>query len=306
MVIRHQVSQEEDGQLLQHILRGSMLISCSLLRKAKRIQGSILVNGEPRFTNQAVYTGETIVVTLPDYAFQEGHIPHRQESSRVKICFEDDTLLVVFKPPFLQTHPSPSSPRGSDTLEQRVQEYLGCAAHPVHRLDTETSGLVLFAKSPYIQSVLQQQMAAGQFRKRYCAVTAGVPPECSGIIDAPIERIAPDSFTRHISSQGKPAVTHYHLISKQQPPVCDSSIALLALSPETGRTHQLRVHLASLCCPILGDQRYGTPSSLAQSRQLGCSRLQLCATALSFPHPFKKQAVQITEPHDLDFFKDCH
>lgn len=98
----------------------------------------------------------------------------------------------------LQVHPSPSAPRGADTLEGRVQSYLRGGAHPVHRLDAETTGIVLFAKLPYVQAHIQRQMQADTFRKEYLALVCGVLPESEGVIDAPIDRVAPDSFTRAV------------------------------------------------------------------------------------------------------------
>ncbi len=125
----------------------------------------------------------------------------------VHTLYEDEALIAVQKPAPLQCHPSPSAPRGSDTLEGRVQVHLGAPAHPVHRLDAETTGVVLFAKLPFAQAHIQRQMQEGTFRKTYFALVCGSPEPRCGVIDAPIARIEPDSFTRAVLPDGQHAVS---------------------------------------------------------------------------------------------------
>ena len=143
-----------------------------------------------RFSPTSVGAGRTIRIPLAEYD-KPGDF---SASGDVAVLYEDDALLAVRKPAPCRFTLS-SAPRGAITLEGRVQRYLHSGAHPVHRLDAETTGIVLFAKLPYAQAHIQRQMQAGAFRKEYLAWVCGVPAAPEGVIDAPIDRIAPDSFT---------------------------------------------------------------------------------------------------------------
>ena len=180
-----------------------------------------------------------------------------------------------------------------------MQRYLCAPAHPVHRLDAETTGIVLFAKLPFAQARLQQQMQTGAFQKTYQAWVFGVPDPPQGEIDAPIARLTPDSFTRVVRADGQRAVSRYGLL--RTAPIPGGEAALLALYPLTGRTHQLRVHMAHIGHPLLGDTRYASPESEAASRALGLSWHQLCAVALRFDHPVTGEPVAVSCPAQFSF-----
>ena len=210
MILTHIVTAEEAGMTLQQLLRGPMALSGRQTRNAKA-QGAVTVDAAPFFSNQKLREGMVVRVMLDGYdAPQKSSAAF--EAAAVEVVYEDDALLCVFKPPLLQCHPSPSAPRGSDTLESRVHAYLGYPAHPVHRLDSETTGLVLFAKLPYAQAHLQQQMQRGTFEKTYEAWVYGVPEPQEGMIDAPIEREHPDSFTRIVTPDGQHAASRYRTL----------------------------------------------------------------------------------------------
>ena len=158
------ITTESDGALtLDQLLRGPLSLSAREAREAKRL--GLTVDGAPFFANQRVGAGRTIRVPLAEYD-RPGDF---SASGDVAVLYEDDALLAVRKPAPLQVHPSPSAPRGADTLEGRVQRYLHSGAHPVHRLDAETTGIVLFAKLPYAQAHIQRQMQTDAFRKDYLA-----------------------------------------------------------------------------------------------------------------------------------------
>lgn len=290
MELTHIVTAQEDGMTLQHLLRSVMGLSARETRTVKQ-QGGVTVNGAPFFSNQRVSSGMTVRICLSSYERSKSLESMNLPSPRV--LYEDDALIAVFKPALLQCHPSPSAPGGTDTLEARVGRYLGSPAHPVHRLDAETTGIVLFAKLPFAQSHLQQQMQEETFRKEYSAWCFGMPVPSSGEIDAPIARETPDSFTRVVRSDGQPALSRYKTLRTQL--LSDgSSASLLSLSPITGRTHQLRVHMAHIGCPLLGDQRYFTAASREASDALGLHYHQLSAVSLSFIHPSTGHPVHIT------------
>lgn len=293
MILIHTVAAEEAGLTLHQLMRGPMALSGRLTRNAKA-QGAVTVDGSPFFSNQKVSEGMVVRVMLDGY-----DAPMQTQTARdpsaVEVVYEDDALLCVFKPALLQCHPSPSAPRGSDTLESRVQAYLGCSAHPVHRLDSETTGLVLFAKLPYAQAHLQQQMQQGAFKKTYEAWVYGAPVPKEGVIDAPIEREHPDSFTRIVTPDGQRAISRYETLECAALPD-GQSVSHMLLSPVTGRTHQLRVHMTHIGCPLLGDTRYKTDASEVLSRQLGLLYHQLSAVRLAFMHPMDGEPRTITHP----------
>lgn len=296
MTLTHTVMEEEAGLTLHQLLRGPMALSGRQTREAKA-QGAVTVDAAPFFSNQRVAAGMVVRVTLDGYGTSA---PNAAASHALEIVYEDDALLAAFKPALLQCHPSPSAPNGSDTLEGRVQAYLGAPAHPVHRLDSETTGLVLFARLPYAQAHVQRQMAEGTFAKTYEAWVLGCPDPPEGEIDAPIAREHPDSFTRIVSPAGQRAVSRYATLECVPLPGGETA-AHMRLTPVTGRTHQLRVHMAHIGCPLLGDARYATPASRAVSLRLGLSYHQLCAVRLAFTHPVTGERISLSHPAVFSF-----
>lgn len=291
MELIHIVTAEEAGLTLHQLLRGPMALSGRQTRNAKA-QGAVTVDGSPFFSNQKVIEGMAVHVVLDGYDAPM-QADAMQTRAPLEIVYEDEALLCVFKPALLQCHPSPSAPRGSDTLEGRVQAYLGFSAHPVHRLDSETTGLVLFAKMPYAQAHLQQQMQTGTFSKVYEAWVLGCPDPNEGEIDAPIAREHPDSFTRIVSLDGQRAVSRYKALESVSLSE-GANVTHMSLSPVTGRTHQLRVHMTHIGCPLLGDTRYRTAQSAAISELLGLDYHQLSAVSLSFTHPVTGKHMTLT------------
>lgn len=282
------ITTESDGALtLDQLLRGPLSLSAREAREAKRL--GLTVDGAPFFANQRVGAGRTIRVPLAEYD-RPGDF---SASGDVAVLYEDDALLAVRKPAPLQVHPSPSAPRGADTLEGRVQRYLHSGAHPVHRLDAETTGIVLFAKLPYAQAHIQRQMQTDAFRKEYLAWVCGVPAAPEGVIDAPIDRIAPDSFTRAVLPGGQRAVTRYRVEH------IGGDVSLVRFFPVTGRTHQLRVHAAHIGHPMLGDTRYCTAESARLAAKYRAPYHQLSAVRLSLTHPVTGRPLQITCPPDF-------
>ena len=299
MELIHTVTAEEAGLTLHQLLRGPLALSGRQTRNAKA-QGAVTVDAAPFFSNQKLQEGMVVRIMLDGY---EAPVQSGDPSVPLEIVYEDEALLAVFKPALLQCHPSPSAPRGSDTLEGRVQAYLGFGAHPVHRLDSETTGIVLFAKLPYAQAHLQQQMQSGTFTKVYEAWVLGCPNPSEGEIDAPIARENPDSFTRIVTTDGQRAVSRYKALRRVQLP--DGQLVThVQLSPVTGRTHQLRVHMTHVGCPLLGDTRYRTEKSAAVSQALGLYYHQLCAVSLSFFHPISGKAITLTHPAVFAFKPD--
>jgi len=202
------------------------------------------------------------------------------------IVYEDDFILILDKPPGILVHPTVKE--SGSTLYDMVKEYyekqgLELGIHPVSRLDRFTSGLVIFAKEGVVQGWLDR----GFFEKEYLAITEGMPPAMSGIIDAPIARKPGSIIERCIDTNGKPAITEYKVIKNGARPI-------LALKLRTGRTHQIRVHLASIGCPVVGDGLYGIPGP--QGRHL------LHCWKISFQHPLSDNLITITRIPPEKFF----
>jgi 23S rRNA pseudouridine1911/1915/1917 synthase len=239
--------------------------------------GSVTVEGRALAKNHRMAAGETVTVA-------EHEAPERPAPD-VEIVFEDEHLLVVDKPAGLVTHPAPGhhGPTLADAVEGLV----------VHRLDRYTSGLLLVAKTEAVRDVLQAQLKARQITREYLALVSGHPDAETGTIDAPLGR---DRRNRTLMSTrtDKPrhAVTHFE-VAERLP-----RTALLSVRLETGRTHQIRAHLAAIDHPVCGDPAYG---GRACGLRLGLDRQFLHATKLMFRHPATGE-IQVCEskpPVDL-------
>ena len=271
---------QKDGRL-SDILKHEMRVSTGLMNRLKTTD-RILVNGIPQRTNFAVRCGDTVTLLLdepvPEYPAED--LP-------LTILYEDEHLLAVDKPAGMLIHPSRS--RDTGTLANAVLGHYArtgqkCAFHPLTRLDRDTFGLVLIAKSSHVHALLQQ----APVQKTYQALCFGSFPIDSGIIDAPIERRPLPSLLRCISETGKPSRTRVAVLERFD------GHTLLELQPLTGRTHQLRLHCAHLGCPILGDPQYGTAESQAYSARFGYSHQRLCARQIQFTHPLTGEVLTIT------------
>ena len=296
--IRYTAASE--GKLLR-FLRRELGLSSSLVSRLK-FRDAFLVNGAPAHTNRMIAPGDEIRVLLdepaPDYPAEPGPLD---------ILYEDGALIALDKPPGLIMHPT--FHRVTGTLANRVLAHYqatdqACAVHPVSRLDRDTFGVVLLAKNAHVHTLMNRAPK----EKIYEALVVGRPDPPRGTIDAPIARLSPTSLLRCVREDGKPAVTEYETIGTQtgdgslsdgrQRTVpclaevpCLQTVSLLRLRPITGRTHQLRVHLAHIGCPILGDPQYGTP--LENFTQ------QLCARTLRITHPFTGEPLEFTSRQKL-------
>jgi len=269
-------------RLVSEVLR-QLNISLTLRRKLKKTEGAIFLNGHPISWETLIYSGDTLTVIWPSYCKIQPH------PMPLNVCYEDDAFLVVDKPAGLLVHPT--SGTNESTLANAVVHYLQDKAlpsgfHPVHRLDRNTSGLLLIAKNPYCQHLLSVSSAKPILRD-YLAVITGVPSPLSGIIDAPIGRLPGSIIERTVRTDGQTAITYYETIESF------SSASLVKLSLKTGRTHQLRVHLSHIGHPILGDDLYGGSKDLI-------NRQALHAASLQFTHPLTGEALKIVSPLPLD------
>ena len=273
---------------LSSFLKGEMKLSTALMNKLKW-GDNIQVNGIPQHTNFQVSAGDVITVRM-----EQAAISYPAQEGELSILYEDAWLLAVDKPAGMLIHPSRA--RLTDTLANYVAGYFArtgqtCAFHPMTRLDRDTFGIVLLAKSPHVHTLLQ----AGEVEKTYHALCFGGPESDSGIIDAPIARRELPSLLRYVDASGKPSRTAWQVLERRE------QITKLALQPITGRTHQLRVHCAHMGWPILGDPQYGSEASQSFSRDLGLESQLLCAKRLELLHPMTGAPLALKSRLDCEF-----
>lgn len=287
MTLRH-IAQRE-GTLLS-FLRRELSISSSLVSRLKW-QNAFFVSGQPAHTNHSVHIGEEITVVLQEQA--EGF---PAEEMPLSILYEDEFLIALDKPSGILVHPSPC--RNEGTLANGLLAYYmkteqPCAIHPVSRLDRDTFGVVLLAKSAYVHEKFRLLHQSGGMRKTYLAAVFGAPQSESGTIDLPVYKLENGSLLRTVDARGQRAKTEYRVLRRF------AHTALLQLHPITGRTHQLRLHALASGFPILGDPQYQTEESAAFSSLHGIAPQQLCAKSISFSHPMTGEAIFIVSEQDV-------
>jgi 23S rRNA pseudouridine1911/1915/1917 synthase len=257
-------------------------------------QGLVEVDGRPRPKAHRLRGGERLAWTPPEAPPAGGP---GAEDRPLAVRYEDDRLLVVAKPAGLVVHPGPGHPTGTlvNALLGRAQTGLpaggGAADRPgiVHRLDKDTSGLLLVAKDDATHLALTRQLAAHRVERRYLALVQGRLPGETGTVDAAVGRHPRDRKRMAVvGSGGRRAVTHWRVLETFP------AVQLVEATLETGRTHQVRVHLASLRHPLVGDRTYGADPTLAA--RLGVGRPFLHAWRLAFTHPATGARIELTEP----------
>lgn len=258
--------------------------------------GSVTVNGKNSTKNYKLREGDTVETTLPP----PEPIEALPQDIPVDIVYEDDHLLVVNKPQGMVVHPAPGNPDG--TLVNALLHH--CAGRLssingkirpgiVHRIDKDTAGLLIVAKTDAAHTGLADQIAVHSFTRRYRTIVVGNIREDSGTIDKPIGRSANDRKKFAVTNvNSKPAVTHYRVIERL------AGYTHLELTLETGRTHQIRVHMAYMGHPVVGDPVYGNPK-----HSLGLRGQCLFAEYISFTHPVTGETMSFSAQLP-DFFKD--
>ena len=245
--------------------------SVTLIKRVK--YGGIALNGECVTVRATVKTGDVVTVTLPDEA-SDGIEPM---DIPLRVLYEDEYILAVDKPGGMPTHPSKGN--SLPTLANAVMGMYGgnFVFRSINRLDRDTSGIVLIAKDQKSAGRLSVDMRKGLFRKFYECIAEGIT-EVRGEIDAPIERESPDSIKRTVREDGKRAVTRFERIG------IDGENSRLRVELLTGRTHQIRVHMAYIGHPLVGDFLYGNRNE--KGYFLRC-------VSLSFPHPITGEIIEI-------------
>lgn len=248
--ITYRVPPSEDGWLLKTILQKRMDVSRKLLSRLKMTDEGITLNGERVYISVKVSSGDQVQIRMEEET-SEDILP---QPIPFEILYEDGHLLVVNKAAGIIVHPTHG--HYTETLANGVVHYWAekgerVRFRPVHRLDQETSGVLVIAKNPYSHQHISEQMIAGTVDKRYAAFVHGVPALQSGDIDGPIDRDPLEPHRRIVTPDGYPSLTRYEV--KEVYPRAASRVELKL---ESGRTHQIRVHMSSIGCPLIGDGMY--------------------------------------------------
>lgn len=253
--------------------------------------GEVLIDGAPVSKSDRVAANQLLEVMIPEPVSLEP----KPTPANLPIVYEDDDIVVVNKPAGLAAHPSLNF-EGPDVLGALMAQgvHLTTLGPPerkgiVHRLDVGTSGCMVVAKSEWAYSVLKQAFRDRTVKKIYHALVQGHPDPMAGTIDAPIGRDHRHQWKMGIRSDGRRSVTHYETIEAM------AGGSLMKVHLETGRTHQIRVHMSAIGHPCVGDEMYGADPTL--SAKLGLDRQWLHALTLGFEHPGSREWVEFSSPY---------
>jgi 23S rRNA pseudouridine1911/1915/1917 synthase len=285
------VDEDFAGQRIDKFLAGIERIGSRARAEKLLEQGLVQIDGRPAIKSNRVQVG--YVIDVPDDELAEPAPRTFENTSVIDVLFEDDDLLVVDKPAGLVVHPAPGH-RAATLVELLAGGGVNLAENDdpvlyrpgvVHRLDKDTSGVMMLAKNHMAQRQLQLALRERTARREYLALVHGHVPSRAGRIEAPIGRDVRDSTRRSIDTDfPQDAISHF-VVQELLP-----TTTLLRMRLETGRTHQIRVHLEAIGHSVIADQTYGT------SPEFGIARQFLHAAKLSFPHPRTGEPVEVTSP----------
>lgn len=283
---------EQKERPVKELLRHQFNFSSRLRTKIKKHRG-VTLNGSPADPWVVPKAGDVIAISIPDETsyFEPESIP-------ITSIYEDDDLLIINKQPGIVVHPTNGHP--DHTIANGVTQYMldtnqAFKIRFINRLDRDTSGLLALGKNSHAQDGFVKQMKSGLVEKKYLAVVKGIFPEDEGTIDQPLGRPDPDQVHRGVVAGGHPSITHFRVVKRYA-----SGYTLLELILETGRTHQIRVHLSHLGYPIVGDTLYGTADDSLIKRQA------LHAESLSFLHPVTGKPLTLSAPLPEDMERLLH
>lgn len=283
------ITPELSGALVDTLLRKHIGLSGTVLRRIKWLEDGITVDGKRVTVRHRAAAGEVLSVRLTDPSSAEQPVPTEGE---LDIVYEDEDMVVVNKSPGVLVHPSHG--HFDDTIGNFLMWHFlrngeESGFHPVHRLDKGTSGLLVVAKHPHAQEKLKNQLHSGDFRRFYLAICEGRLPSEAGTIDAPIGLAEDSAVRRTVREDGQKARTHYRTLLERD------GRSLIKVELDTGRTHQIRVHMAHIGHPLTGDFLYGTED------QALITRPALHSWQLTVRHPITEATLEFTceMPQDM-------
>ena len=284
--LSYTVTQADEGRTVLSLLKRELSCSTSHISRLKRREEGILLNGVRCYVTANVKQGDILTAEIGD--LPDGHIVPM--AFPLVVRYEDEDLLILDKPAGISVHQSTRDPE-EITLENAVCYYLGgnISPHPISRLDRGTSGLIAFAKSGYIHERLRREMHTSSYARIYLGIACGsVTPAC-GVITLPVGMAEGSTYQHAICEEGQSAKTEYESLASNE------RFTLLRLVPHTGRTHQLRLHMAAVGYPLAGDWLYG-----AEDRAL-IARPALHSYQLNMTHPITGEIIRLTAglPEDM-------
>jgi 23S rRNA pseudouridine1911/1915/1917 synthase len=290
MFLKYEITEIDDGNTVKNILQNQMKLSRRLITRLKA-SGSIFLDDKSVFVNVKVRCGSILRLEISDDTHSENI---ESEEMELTIIYEDDYLIAINKPSNLVVHPTCLHPFGTlaNGLQYHfIQQNIKTKIRPVSRLDRNTSGVVVFAKSDFAQDFLIRQMRNNSFEKIYLGVTYGNWENNKGIIDLPISRKPGSIMIRHIANDGDRAITHYRVIKFM------NGFSLVEFRLETGRTHQIRVHCQAVGHALVGDELY---APLYECDEVNydtlIKRQALHSYRSSFPHPLTGEILYLEAP----------
>ncbi len=285
-VFEFKITDEYDGANITTVLKQYFHMSTNLIKDLKKYDEGIYLNGEHTRTVDYVKEGDILRITVRDTA-SENIIP---VNIPIDIVYEDEDVLIFNKPPHMPTHPSMGNYENS--LANGVMYYYKSKGEDrvfraVNRLDKDTSGLMAVAKNSYIHARLGEEIQQGELRRKYMCIVCG-DVESDGTVDAPIRRASDSVINRIVAPDGQRAVTHYKVVKRL------GEYTLLEMELETGRTHQIRVHMSHIGHPLVGDWLYGTEDHSVALRQM------LHSCYLCFTHPVTGEKMEFRDEMSQD------
>lgn len=279
-VFNYKIDEEYNGKIIKDFLTNKCRMSGTLLKVLKRTEDGIMVNGKRQFVTYMLKNKDILTVSIYENA-SENIIPVKLDFT---VIYEDEDIMIVDKPPHMPTHPSQGN--FTNTLANALMYYWKEKGEEhvfraVNRLDKDTSGLMCLAKNSYAHAILCDAIKSKKIKRKYRAIVCGDLSE-NGTIDVPIIRESESVIKRCVSLDGKRAVTHYKIIKRL------GDYTLIELELETGRTHQIRVHMSYIGHPLLGDWLYGTENHCLFERQA------LHSCYISLTHPIKGDKIIFT------------
>jgi 23S rRNA pseudouridine1911/1915/1917 synthase len=291
------VPPEEEGFILKTVLQKRLMVSRKLLSRIKLTERGITVNGERQYINIKVKAGDRVEIRMEEEQ-SEDILP---QDLPLYILHEDEHLLILAKDAGIIVHPTHGhyvNTIANGVVYHWQQAGITCRFRPVHRLDQETSGVLAIAKTPYVHQQISEQMIQHLVKKEYLAFVWGTVASPSGTINEPIDRDPEQPHVRIVRPDGYAAVTHYEVVKQFE------KAALVRIWLETGRTHQIRVHMRHLGHPLLGDKMYTLEQYRDVAAELEVSdrldRQALHAFKLGFVHPGTRVWTEFNAPLPAD------